>query len=194
MGTFLARLHAIDADVASDAGVPTVDLWSDRYAPMIEQCLPLLPLRTRDWLEATAAAFAAAGETSEAPRALVHGDISPQHLRVNEAGGLNGVIDFGDAMIADPAIDLAGVLLGYGRPLTERVLDAYLEAGAALDPDARRRMRFYVDVAPLFLVRYGDSVDGSGTHAGATRRAGVRQLAARAAAATRRSQDETALR
>ncbi len=190
VGRFLARLHAIEVDAARGAGAPELDLWPDRYRPMIEDCLPLLPLRTRAWLTSTAAAFVAAGGTSTAPRRLVHGDISPQHLRVDEDGVLSGVIDFGDAMIADPAIDLAGVLWGYGWPLAEQVLAAYVESGATLDDDARRRMRFYVDTVPLFLVRYGDAVDSTGD----TLRAGVRQLAGKAAAATRRSQQETALR
>ena len=190
VGRFLARLHAIDVEGARAVGVPELDLWPDRYAPMIEDCRPLLSPRTLAWLDETAAPFVAAGGTSTGPRTLVHGDISPAHLRVDEVGTLGRVIDFGDAMIADPAIDLAGVLWGYGWPLAEQVLAAYVETGATLDAEAPRRMRFYVDTVPLFLVRYGDAVDSTGD----TRRAGVRQLAARAAAATRRSQQETALR
>lgn len=182
VGTFLARLHAVDVGEARAAGAPELDLWPDRYASMIDDCRPALPPRTRTWLDGIAARFVAGGGTSQAPRTLVHGDVSPQHLRVDEGGALAGVIDFGDAMVADPAIDLAGVLWGYGWPLAERVIAAYEAAGGTSDGDTRRRMRFYVDVVPLFLVRYGDEFDG-----GETRRAGLRQLAARAAAATRRA-------
>ncbi len=182
VGTFLGRLHAVEGDAARTAGVPELDLWPDRYAQLVEECRDLLPPRSRAWLEATADRFVAAGGTSQARRTLVHGDLGPQHLRVDEAGVLVGVIDFGDAMIADPAIDLAAFLWGYGWPLTERVITGYEAAGQALDLDARRRMQFYVDVVPLFLVRFGHQFEG-----GAVRRTGLRQFAARAAAETRRS-------
>ena len=41
---------------------------------------------------------------------LCHGDIAPEHILVDEAGGrVLGLIDFGDLLVGDPAIDLAGV-------------------------------------------------------------------------------------
>lgn len=59
------------------------------------------------WLTRLAARLPA-----DPPRALVHGDIAPQNLL--EAGGrLTGIVDWGDAAWADPAIDFAKM------PLTE---------------------------------------------------------------------------
>jgi macrolide phosphotransferase len=181
VGRFLAALHALDRDAAREAGARDRELWSERYAPVIEECRDLLPERSYAWLSGVAARFEREGATGQAPRTFVHGDIAPQHLYVDDAGTLVGVIDFGDAMIADLAIDLAGVLWGYGWPLTEQVIAAYEGAGGAIDRDARRRMQFYVDVVPIYLVRFGYQY-GAGEQA-----RGVRQIAARAAAATRRS-------
>ena len=59
----------------------------------------------------------------------------------------------------------------------ERVLAHY---GGEADAGLRRRARFYIAVAPLYSVRYGDAVRG-----GRERTDGLRRLAARAGAATR---------
>lgn len=40
------------------------------------------------------------------PSAVVHGDLHLRHLLVDESGAPSGVIDWGDACFADPAIDL----------------------------------------------------------------------------------------
>ncbi|MGE3726777.1 MAG: phosphotransferase [Candidatus Sericytochromatia bacterium] len=43
------------------------------------------------------------------PRCLVHGDLYIRHLVVDHAGHLNGVIDWGDAHLGDPACDFSAV-------------------------------------------------------------------------------------
>ena len=95
--------------------------------------------------------------------------------------GLAGVIDWGDALIADPAYDLAALLANCPRGFAERVIDAY-EGPASRDLDMRRRAAFYVDALPIWQVHFGGDMDD-----GETRRVGVRRIAARAAAAARAS-------
>jgi aminoglycoside phosphotransferase (APT) family kinase protein len=42
------------------------------------------------------------------PMVLVHGDIAPQNLLVSQkTAQLNGIVDWGDAEWADPAVDFA---------------------------------------------------------------------------------------
>lgn len=176
LGDFLTRLHAVPPAHARAAGVPSLDLWRDRFRGLIAECAPLLGPRSRAWLESTTKRFLAEGGMAGAPRVLVHGDIAAAHLLLDRDGAVAGVIDFGDAMVADPALDFGGLLLAYGWPFTEQVLGAY---GGLVDPHLRRRARFYVDVVPLFLVQFG-RLFGEGEH-----RAGLRQFAARAAAAER---------
>ncbi len=176
VGGFFTRLHAFPREQALALGVRELDLWNDQYAEMVEFCLPLLDARSCEWLNARVEHFHATGGMGGAARVFVHGDIAPQHLLLDAAGDLAGVIDFGDAMIADPALDFAGLLNGLPREFMERVLNCYARE---IDPQLRRRARFYIDVEPLFQVRYGDSVDG-----GRERERGLRRFAARAAAAT----------
>lgn len=178
IAVFLHELHAVPRTVARRHGVREMDLWPDRYQPLIANSLPYLGPAGRRWLEAQAARFEAAGGTSNAPRALIHGDLAGPHLLLDDDSNLRGVIDFGDAMIADPALDFAGILNEFSWSFLERVLHHYGDA----DPGALGRARFYIDVVPIFQVEYGEQIRD-----GEERRAGIRRIAARAAAAVRAS-------
>lgn len=68
--------------------------------------------------------------------ALVHADLGPAHLLVRD-GRLAGVIDWSDVRVGDPAIDYAWLLNG---PF----------ADWAVDPDLRRRARFYHRLGPWY--------------------------------------------
>lgn len=179
VGAALTALHAVPAEEARALGVPEIDLGEELYRPMVEACLPHLGPRGRAWLEERFAEFIASGGSAGATRVLVHGDLGCGHLLVDAAGGLAGVIDWGDALIADSAYDLAALLANCPPGFAERVIDAY-EGPAKDDPDMRRRAAFYVDALPIWQVHFGGDIDG-----GAEREAGVRRIAARAAAATR---------
>ena len=182
VGAALTALHTVPVEEARSRGVPDIDLGEELYRPMVEACLPHLGPRGRAWLEQRFAAFIEGGGSSEAARMPVHGDLGCGHLLADEAGHLAGIIDWGDALIADPAYDLAALLANCPRGFAEHVIAAY-EGPASRDPDMRRRAAFYVDALPVWLVYYGGDMDD-----GETRRVGVRRIAARAAAAARASQ------
>ena len=59
---------------------------------------------------------------------IVHGDLVPEHILIDEeTGQLSGIIDFGDVALGDPAQDLAG-LWAYGS-------DAAVQAVGLYDPE-----------------------------------------------------------
>ncbi len=178
MGAALTTLHSIRAEKARALGVPDIELGEELYRPMVEACLPHLGPRGRRWLEQRFAEFVERGGSRDAPRVLVHGDLGCGHLLTNDAG-LAGIIDWGDALIADPAYDLAALLANCPQSFAEQLIDAY-EGPARRDPEMRRRVAFYVDALPIWQVYYGGDIDG-----GEVRRTGVRRVAARAAAAAR---------
>lgn len=180
IGRFLAALHAVPIDVATHGGAIERDLWPDVYLRLIDETLPQLGPAARAWLTQTADEFVRGGGTRHATRLLVHGDIQRKHLLVDEGGALSGVIDFGEAMVADPALDFAGVLNHLGWRDLERVWVSYEAAGGRIDRDAVRRTRFYIAVVPAYRVLYGGATQGP-----AERLGGLRQFAARSAAATR---------
>ncbi|MSQ41506.1 MAG: aminoglycoside phosphotransferase family protein [Dehalococcoidia bacterium] len=180
LAAFLSRLHAFPRERALALGVRDLDLWRDRYAGLVESCRPLLGPRSRAWLDATVERFHAEGGMAGAPRVLVHGDLAPQHLLVDDGGAPAVVIDLGDAMLADPALDFAALLSHLQRGFCELMVARY---EGAVDRQLRRRARFYLDMEPLYSVEFGAVVRD-----GAQRVEGLRRFAARAAAATRAEQ------
>lgn len=180
---FLARLHGFPTERAAALGAQEVDLWQLRYARLIEAAAARLPPKSAAWVNEQAREFIARGGTSSAPRVLIHGDIQADHTLVDKNGRLTGVLDWADAYITDPALDFAGLLNEWSWAFLERVLAAYEALGGAVDPDARRRVRFYIAVAPVFGVVYA-------AESGFPERAahGRRRIAARASAATRRAE------
>lgn len=171
IATFFRELHSFSPAEARCLDVRTVDLWPDLYQPLIAKTLPHLGRVGRAWLKARAIEFERAGGTAEAPRVLTHGDIDGEHLLLDADSNLAGVIDFGDAMIADPALDFAGILNDFSWSFLERLLAYY----GPIDSGLRARARFYIDVVPIFQVEYGEHIRN-----GAERLTGIRRISARA--------------
>lgn len=172
---FLSRLHAVPPSIAKQAGLASVNLGTATYATLTRQSLPYLGKSTARWLRAKTEAFLADGGSARAPRRVIHADISGVHLLLDRKRRLSGVIDFGDIMFADPALDFAGLLNYFTWRDLERVWAHY---EGVLDHDVERRVRYYIEVQAIFMVVYG--AEGVGPE---ERADGVRRLAARAGAA-----------
>ncbi|MGY1722930.1 phosphotransferase [Blastococcus sp. SYSU DS0533] len=56
---------------------------------------------------------------------LVHGDLHPRHLLVDDDGAAAGVIDWGDVCLADPALDLSLAYAGFSGPARTALIAAY---------------------------------------------------------------------
>ncbi len=181
LGRALSRLHAFPLEQARALGVTDREMWTGHYEPLIDQAKAKLPPVSAAWLDSRVREFLDAGGTSEAARLLIHADISGEHIYASEDGSLEGIIDWADAMIGDPALDFAGLLNNYPWRFLEAVLAAYQADGGAVDGDALRRARFYIDVAPIFGVLWAAE---SGFPE--VERKDRRRLAARAAAARSR--------
>jgi len=128
-GRALAALHEVPRSVVEDAGLPSYE--ADEY-------------RTRRMAELDAAA-----STGHVPRGLlarwekaledvgrwrfqptvVHGDLAPEHVLVDD-GTVVGLLDFGDAKVADPADDMAFVAVGADERALDSVLESYAVARA----------------------------------------------------------------
>jgi aminoglycoside phosphotransferase (APT) family kinase protein len=195
LGRFLAALHTTPVREARALGVPSLDAGRDAYTTLVAESAPELGLRTRAWVEAELDRFLDAGGSEAAPRVLIHGDIASAHLLARPDGSLAGVIDWADALTADPARDIAGFASGFGSlrgfrpPFIRRALASYAAEGGraarvAADPDLDRRVRFYLAIEPLYQVRYGWMLGGTAGEAQVE--TGRRRLAARARTAASR--------
>lgn len=132
LGKFLRQLHDIEPD---EVRAPEDDFKWDmaRKAKAALARLPMLP-KTED-LAALEAVLTDIPPNHHG-RTLIHGDVYVRHLMLG-AGGLVGVIDWGDVRWGDPAIDLAAAYSFL--PPTAR--DAFWAAYGEVDEATRRRAR-----------------------------------------------------
>ncbi|MFR9674617.1 phosphotransferase [Streptomyces sp. TR02-1] len=172
LGRFLRALHAVSPTGAVRHGAP-----SDREAARVRattaddflaRVVPLLPVELR------APGRALVEESTSCPAGrLVHGDLGPEHM-LADGGVLSGVIDFGDAHIGDPAIDLAWALHG-----TPRAFAAALAAEYGVTPELRARSLLRHRLGPWHEVTHGLNTEDP-----ATVRSGVAGVCHRLAAGT----------
>lgn len=148
LGQFLLALHQKPVAEAAARGVPDARESRSRLtatlAGMRADVLPRLPAE----LAGTGAALLdrVAGSPADT---LVHGDLGPGHLLVH-VGRLHGVIDWTDAHVGDPAVDLAWALHGSPPGFAAGVAATY---GAR--PDVMRRALDWHLLGPWHEVLHG---------------------------------------
>lgn len=129
LGRVLAALHDVPPEVFDEAGAPTYTAEEYRQR------------RLADVDRAAATGHVPAALLTRWEKALervthwrfaatpVHGDLAAEHVLV-DAGRISGIVDWGEARIADPADDLAWVVLGAESAALDAVLEAYAMARA----------------------------------------------------------------
>ena len=176
LGSMLAELHAFPVGRAAELlrlGDPA-RVWQDRYEDLWETiarvALPELPADLADEVRRR---YADVVERPPAfPVCLVHNDLGPEHVLLDESTGApSGLIDFEDATVGDPAVDVTPLVatlgeralpaLGHDRDLGDRLLD---------------RLWFYRWVGSLHAVIYGVTAGVE-----AERLGGIRELRRRIA-------------
>lgn len=156
LARFFAALHAFPVATATAAGVPGGAAgWRTRQEELIADLLakvsPLLPERERAAGRAAFEAFLAEEASFDFEPALIHYDVGPTHLLARAGGSLNGVIDWGDAWVGDPAADLAWALHGSAPAFARAVADTYPGTSDSL----RRRALHYHRLGPWHEVVHG---------------------------------------
>jgi len=146
LAAFLRQLHAIDPAAARQCGVEARD-YRARYAGVLERArrrlFGTLAAPERSFVEQEIAAYLSSDEPSSFVPAVLHGDLGPGHVMYDPAAAsLTGVIDFGDAMIGDPAWDLVFIYEDYGLDFLARLLPRYTCADPR--PLLGRMYAFYV--------------------------------------------------
>lgn len=170
LGEFLRALHGADAGTAAALGLeadddPHLKVWSD------EALRDLQFAQERGHVEAASRAAWALRLTNPPPAAsspgrVVHGDFAAEHVLLDGQGRPSGVIDWSDAVLGDPALDLAGLVHWGGRRLLLAALETYGAAGEA----TLERARWYALCRALADIRFGE-VEGRDVYASAGRRA-----------------------
>ena len=155
LGSMLAELHAFPVGRAAQVlrlGDPA-RVWQDRYEDLwetfTEVALPELPADLADEVRRH---YTALVERPPAfPVCLIHNDLGPEHVLLDVSTGAPcGLIDFEDATVGDPAVDLTPLVatLGIGA------LPA-LRADRDLGERLGDRLWFYRWVGSLHAIVYG---------------------------------------
>ena len=145
LGRFLSLLHATADSVVTAARLPSA---AEDLAETTEQLerlrvgvLPLLDDRARVLASSLLEAVAVTAD-----RVLCHADLHPEHVLVRD-GAVAGIIDWGDARVTDPAIDLAWPLHGTNGGFAHAVRTAY-----GTSDDIEHRSRAWWALEPWFDV------------------------------------------
>ena len=142
-GAFLRALHSPPARAAAGAGLPVDPLGRGHPAARMAHTRAALDglAASGTWAEdpAVRALLARAAELDEpgGTPVLVHGDLHARHLLVDPAGRVDGVLDWGDLCLADPAVDLAVGFAAFSGPARSALLAAYGPVGAERELRAR---------------------------------------------------------
>ncbi len=167
IGEFLFELHQFSAERARSFEVPGMREWRAGFETLSRAALRPLKRELRIGEFATVRRwwrdFLANERNWDFEPALVHGDLSAEHLLVDEeARWLVGVIDWGDAAVGDAAIDFVGLMQAYGTDFAWRVVEAYRERGGRADAGLLSRIRRLNAVVPFHAVRFAQEHGGDG--------------------------------
>jgi aminoglycoside phosphotransferase (APT) family kinase protein len=157
LGAVLGALHGLPVAGAVEllGDDPTPGAWwagyEDLWAAVAADALPLMAAHVRSAVEAEYRRVV--DRRPDFPPALVHRDLAPEHVLVDEVTGrLAGIIDFEDACVGDPVIDLVGAASVFGA--SPPVLAA-LTGDRDLGPAPGQRLTFYSWVTALHELLYG---------------------------------------
>jgi len=148
LGSFLRVLHDLPVNIYVETGVPDgVAARAELLATlerMLHRVTPMLPEQARDSGRALLRRVAL-----PAPGTLIHGDLAGHHVLVGD-DAVCGVIDWSDARVGDPALDLAWALFGTPDPCAEAVATSY----AVTDDELVRALDWY-RLVPWYDVLWG---------------------------------------
>jgi aminoglycoside 2''-phosphotransferase len=138
----LNEVHEFPLDSTRSIGIPEDDPWYVEvqrflffYIRLVKQNSLSEPERA--WADKVALEIASTDLTTPIPRCVIHADIEPPHILVDQ-GRYTGVIDFGDVLIGDPACDF-----GWLWELGETFIDDVLEVYSHPSEDLKRRGFYY---------------------------------------------------
>jgi aminoglycoside phosphotransferase (APT) family kinase protein len=153
LGEFLARLHTYPVDKAREAGVPEardlVTHWREKSREQLRRLNDLnvnIGLLRRYIENDTPVSF-------QGSPSLVHNDLWAEHILVDTCSGeVSGIIDWGDTVIGDPAIDFACLYTWYGERWLENVLTHYT---GKLDSEVISRSRYLATCVAIHCITLG---------------------------------------
>jgi aminoglycoside 2''-phosphotransferase len=136
---FLAALNALVDAVGDLEGLQSnpLEQWTAFYARVRRAVLPGLPAPVQGRVQDHFERFLSAAARHPLPSRLIHGDFGTTNILLDPARGrVAGILDFSEAHLDDPAVDLAALRASFGSELLSR-------PGCPQAGDVLARMDFY---------------------------------------------------
>lgn len=125
LGIFLTNLHSLESQ-SNLTNVHTYGFWNKLYESVEKDVFPFLKQYQQEEVSETFSEFLGDYSTRFYPKTIIHGDLSSSNIIFDEESNrINGIIDFTDAQIGDPAFDFAGFYWRFGPEFTKEVLSNY---------------------------------------------------------------------
>jgi len=163
LGRFLAALHAVSPGVTAPLGdeigradlvkrAPLVRGWLDEIrGPLTTETRRTRRFDGDDFAELATKVDSLSTTAPAATLCWVHGDLYARHLLVDDANGTRGIIDWGDAHVGDPALDIS-IAITF---LPAEARPAFAAAYGAIDDATWDRAGFRAIHHGAALSRYG---------------------------------------
>lgn len=157
----LAAMQAISPGMAAEAGVPV------RSIDEVRTALAGTFTATREVLRPAESVWARwqrwLADDSLWPRhtALVHGDLHPGHLLLAPDAALVGILDWTEAHVGDPGLDLSTFLGCFGAPAFAELLPRFERAGGTTWPGLARHAAERWAAFPALAAEWGMRTDNA---------------------------------
>jgi aminoglycoside phosphotransferase (APT) family kinase protein len=158
LGLFLGTLHTYPLNRAEEAGVreesDMVAHWRQKAFEGLKRIVDFEANthRLHQYLSSNPPS------PFEGTPRLVHNDLWAEHILINPSGSVSGIIDWGDAVIGDPAVVFAGLYTWYGERWLKRVLEVY---PGALTSELISRARYLATCLAIHNVALGQALGRS---------------------------------
>ncbi|WP_437818460.1 macrolide 2'-phosphotransferase [Sorangium sp. So ce1078] len=134
MAEALAALQRVGAAAIEAAGVPVKSIDETRAAHARAMDETRAALDPPDALWARWQRWLANDAVWPRHLALVHGDLHPGHMLLDEGGRLTGILDWTEAHLGDPSIDFALFVGAFGKAALDECIARFEAAGGTTWP------------------------------------------------------------
>ncbi|AQU79556.1 aminoglycoside phosphotransferase family protein [Planococcus faecalis] len=129
IGDFLSKLHRIDITDLNHSNIGTIHslkYWESLHKKVEIKLFPFLTSKQQKEINEVFNRFLNEFSNFTNEKTIIHGDLTASNIIYSqEKESINGIIDFTDAQIGDPAFDFAGLYWAFGMDFTKDVLGWY---------------------------------------------------------------------
>lgn len=156
MVSIIQYLRNLDVSGIESTGIAfhSPETWKDRMSTMLDRFGNTISVYTGDdvFLEAQSQVDKLLSNIPESSFSLIHSDLYRGNVLVRpDFSGITGVIDWQEAAVGDPAMDVAALALDFGREFTARLAE---KTQKSIDPEALQRARLYQKLEPFHILEH----------------------------------------